>query len=110
MRSRFFFGLLFIFATLSAQAQATRTLTPLDVAALKAVASAAWSDDGNTIAYTIRVQADPLVENKPARAELHLYHVATGASTPFVTRGHVRMVSFRPGHNVITFLNRLDGD
>jgi len=108
MISRLISGFLFLLLTLVAQAQ--RTLTPLDVAALKSIASATWSDDGNSIAYTVRVQSDPLVENKPAHAELHLYNIATGTATPFVTRGSARMVSFRPGHDVITFLNRLDDD
>lgn len=110
MQSRLFFGFLFLVASLTLQAQVKRSLTPMDIASLKAVAYATWSEDGNTLAYTARVQADPTVENKPMRNELHLHHVATGTSSPFVTRGSVRMITFRPGHNVITFLNRLDND
>ena len=110
MQTRFFFGLLLVLSGFSMQAQALRGLTPMDIASLKSIASATWSADGGTIAYTLRVQSDPTVENKPSRAELHLLNVTSGASTPFVTRGNVRLVNFRPGHNVITFLNRLEND
>lgn len=97
-------------ATLVAHAQEKRGLTPLDIAALKSIGTAMWSEDGSMIAYTVRLQSDPAVENKPARFEMHLYNVAKGTSTPFVTRGNVRQMSFRPKHNAITFLNRLDAD
>ena len=110
MQTRLFFGFLLFLSGFSIQAQALRGLTPVDIASLKSIASATWSADGGTIAYTVRVQSDPTVENKPSRAELHLLNVASGASTSFVTRGNVRLVSFRPGHNVITFLNRLEND
>ncbi len=103
-------GLLFLLSFVTLQAQNTRPMTPMDVASLKSVSSATWSEDGNTIAYTLRVQSDPTEENKPAHAELHLINVASGQSTAFVTRGNVRQVAFRPGHSTITFLNRLDDD
>ena len=83
-------------------------MTPLDVAALKYVGSAVISDDGDHIAYTLRIQADPLKENKPAHFELHVYDVERDQNHVFVTRGSVRAVAFRPGHESITFLNRLD--
>jgi dipeptidyl aminopeptidase/acylaminoacyl peptidase len=107
---RLFFGFLFLLLSIKTEAQVKRGLTPMDIASLKSIASATWSADGSIIAYTLRVQADPTVENKPSRAELHLYNVAAGTSMPFVTRGNVRLVSFRQGHNTITFLNRLEGD
>jgi dipeptidyl aminopeptidase/acylaminoacyl peptidase len=110
MKMRLFYALLFLLPVLSAQAQVKRSITPMDIASMKMIASATWSPDGNTIAYTVRVQSDPTVENKPARAELHLWNMAAGTSTPFVTRGNVRLVSFRPGQNMITFLNKLDSD
>ncbi len=107
---KFLSGLLFLLATLTLQAQHTRTMTPVDVASIKSISSATWSPDGQTIAYTLRVQSDPMVENKSAHAELYLMHLATGQATPFVTRGSVRGVNFRPGHQTLTFLNRLDND
>lgn len=104
-----FLSLFLLGATLS-QAQVGRSITPMDIASLRSVASAIWSEDGNTIAYTIRVQSDPTVENKPSRAELHLYQVADKSTTPLVITGNVRMIAFRPGHQTITFLNKLEND
>lgn len=110
MKLKHLFGLLFLLAGITLEAQATREITAMDVASLKSIGSAVWSDDAGTIAYTVRVQSDPTVENKPARLELHLYNIIKGTTTPFVTRGSIRQLSFRPGHDVITFLNRLDND
>ena len=110
MQLRLLFAILLVLSGLSVHAQAKRTLTPMDIASLRSVGSAILSEDGSTIAYTIRVQSDPTVENKPSRLELHLYNVSKGTSTPYVTRGNVRQVSYRPGHDEITFLNRLDND
>lgn len=100
-------SLLFLFTT--GYTQDKQVMTPLDIAKLEAVSSAALSDDGKFVAYTVRVQADPLVENKPARNTLHVYDVAAGRTLPFVTRGNVNSIRFRPGHQTVTFLNRLDG-
>ncbi len=102
--------LLLLLCGLVMQAQDTRTMTPMDVALLKGVSSATWSHDGQHVAYTVRVQSDPTVENKVARNQLHLINAASGESTAFVTRGSVRQETFRPGHQTITFLNRLDDD
>ena len=103
-------ALLLLICGLVMQAQDTRTMTPMDVALLKGVSSATWSHDGRHITYTVRVQSDPTVENKVARNQLHLINTASGESTAFVTRGSVRQETFRPGHQTITFLNRLDDD
>jgi len=90
-------------------AQDKRPMTPEDVAMLKNVSSAIISEDGNTIAYTVRVQADPKVENKPASSHLYIYDREAGTSTAFLTRSSVYDLSFRPAHNSITFRGRLDG-
>ena len=100
--------LLALLISFSTIAQGKRAMTPLDVANLKFVGSIAASDDGHYIAYTLRIQADPLVENVPAHFELHLYDLKSDQSTPFCTRGTVRSVAFRPQHGTITFLNKLD--
>ncbi len=110
MQMRLLFGFLFILSGLTLKAQTLRGLTPMDIASLKSVASATWSADGGTIAYTQRVQSDPTVENKPSRAELFVYHFSSDSTSSFVSTGNVRMVSFRPGHNTITFLNKLEND
>jgi len=101
---------LFLVIQLVTYAQDKRGLTPIDIASLKSIGTAMWSDDGSIIAYTTRVQSDPLVENKPSRAELHFYNVAKNMTTPFVTRGNVRQIAFRPTYNAVTFLNKLDND
>ena len=110
MKMKYVFAILFLLVNFVLHAQEKRGLTPLDIASLKSIGTAMWSDDGSIIAYTLRIQSDPLVENKPARSELHFYNVAKGTSTPFVTRGNVRQMAFRPNHHAITFLNKLDND
>ncbi len=110
MQSRLFISALFLFLAIQTEAQDKRPMTAMDVASMKMVSAAAWSPDGSHIAYIQRVQSDPTVENKPAHGELYLYHTATGTSVPFMTRGNVRGVSFRPGQAAITFLNKLDSD
>ena len=72
MQLRFLYAFLFLIGSLSVEAQVKRGMTPVDVAALKSVGAAAFSEDANLIAYTVRVQSDPTVENKPARSELYL--------------------------------------
>lgn len=109
MRLRHVLLIISIFITLFGYTQEKRPMTPLDVAKLEAVSFAALSDDARFIAYTVRVQADPLTENKPARSKLFLYDLVAGQRLPFVTRGNVSGVSFRPAHNTLTFLNKLDG-
>lgn len=110
MYTRILIAFFLVLSQVISQAQTMRGLTPMDIASLKAVGNASIAPDASTIAYTVRVQADPTVENKPSRFELHLYQTATGRSTPYVTRGNVRQFAYRPMHHNITFLNRLDND
>ncbi len=86
-----------------------RVLLPIDVAKIKYVGNVIYSDDGNHLAYTLRIQSDPLIKNESAHYELHVYDVMTRKSKPFITRGSTRSIAFRPGHDELTFLNRLDG-
>lgn len=85
-------------------------LTPLQVAKIKSVNNVAISPDGNTIAYTLRTQANPLKENKSAKNELHLLDLLSGESTPYVTTMSVGSVRFRPKNNSITFLGKREAD
>ncbi len=91
-------------------AQEKRGMTPLDVAKMEAVADARLSADGQKVAYTVRVQADPYEENKPAWHQLHLYDLSSGTTTALVSDGNVRLVRWRPGTQTITYLDRLEGD
>lgn len=90
--------------------QQDSTLTPLQVAKIKNVDDVSISPDGNKVAYTLRVQANPLEENRSARNELHLLDLLTGESTPYVTTMGVNAVRFRPKHNSITFLGKRQAD
>ncbi|MCB9292342.1 MAG: S9 family peptidase [Lewinellaceae bacterium] len=107
MIKKILFALILIVPILTAHAQG---LTADDIARLQTVSSAVISADGQMVAYTVSVPADPYKENKPASYHLYLYNVKTGQSLPFFTRGSVRNVSFRPGHQSVTFLAKMDGD
>ncbi len=98
------------FVVLSAFAQEKRAMDPLDVARIKSVGSVLVSDDGKLAAFTLTVQADPLVENKPAHSELHLLDLNNQSTVPFITSGSVRAVAFRPGKKTITFLEKKKDD
>lgn len=90
--------------------QQSSTLSPVQVAKIKQVNDAIISPDGNTVAYTLRVQADPLNENKSASYHLYLLDLLTGKSVPYVTSMSVSSMEFRPKHNSITFLGKRNGD
>lgn len=98
----------FLLQTLFLLAQ--QGLTPMDIAKIQSVGDVLITDDGQWVAYTLSVQADPLKENKPARYELHLLNTETMVDIPFVIRGSVRQVAFRSEHNTLTYLEKKDGD
>jgi len=98
------------FVHLSAFAQEKRPMDPLDVANIKSVGAIVASEDGNWIAYTLSVQADPLEKNEAAHNELHLLNLLDMSTTPFVSTGSVRAISFRPGKQAITFLEKKKED
>lgn len=105
--------LLFLFTLLVAGAgwaQDATVLSPLDVARLETVASAAISDDGRRIAYYRVVPKDPLQENAPADLHLYVYDVESGESRPYVTSYSVANLAFRPQHQSLTFTARREGD
>jgi len=84
-------------------------LTPEDVARMKSVTSVELSEDGNYIAYTVTDPADPMKGNRSAEVHLFVYHHTTGERVAYYTRGSVSDVSFRPGHESLTFLSRVEG-
>ncbi|MGF1581628.1 MAG: S9 family peptidase [Gemmataceae bacterium] len=86
--------------------------TPLHVAKLKTVASAAISPDGSHIAYTLSVPRD-LTKQKdgPSFVELHLFNVKANKSVPVVTgEVSVRSVSWTPNGKYIAFLQKKKDD
>lgn len=94
----------------TASAQSQQGLTPEQVAKLKSVGSVVISSNGNSIAYTLRVQADPKKSNETASYHLYLFNRQTGQSIPYFTDTSVGHVSFRPGHNSLTFLTNKQND
>lgn len=109
-RFPFLLSLLFFLSSMTIAQENDGLLTPRHVAKIKSVADISLSADGNKVAFTQRVQADPLKENKSARNELYLLDLLTGNSTPYVTTMSVSSVSFRPKNNSITFLGKREND
>ncbi|MCB0595129.1 MAG: S9 family peptidase [Lewinellaceae bacterium] len=107
MIQKILFALIFVIPTLLVQAQG---LAADDIARLQMVNSADISQDGQMVAYTLMVPADPYQENKPASYHLYLYNAKTKQALPFFTRGSVRGAVFRPGRQSVTFLAKMDGD
>lgn len=93
------------FSTIQAQG-----VTYDHIATMKAVTSSSISDDGNFVAYTVSVPADPFKENARNSTHLYVLNTATGVSTPYFTSAGVSQVQFRPSKGTITFLSRHTGD
>jgi dipeptidyl aminopeptidase/acylaminoacyl peptidase len=103
----------FAASTFSASAiAADDTITPLDVARMKSVAEQAISPDGETIAYTVRVQRDPLKgDNGSAWTELHVVDSGTGKSRPFITgKVSISSIAWAPDGTGISFLAKRGDD
>lgn len=111
LRSRFvaLAAILFVLGSFS-QALAQRGLTPLDIAKIQNVGATQISPDAKTVAYTLSVPADPLVENVGNSTHLYVYDIASGNSTALITSGGgVGNLSFRPTQGTITFTSRREG-
>ncbi|MDX1388283.1 MAG: hypothetical protein R3344_03790, partial [Acidobacteriota bacterium] len=83
-----------------------------DETSLRSVSSAVISPDGKKIAYALRVQRKPGVDDDgPAWAELHVYDVAAGTSRPFV-QGHVNVsnLQFTPDGRWIAYAAKRGDD
>ena len=100
----------FIFLSQIIIAQEKRAMDPLDVANIKSVGAIIASEDGNWIAYTLSVQADPLEKNESAHNELYLMNLMDRSTVPFIVTGSVRSISFRPSKKAITFLEKKEED
>ncbi len=83
---------------------AQNVLTPELVAKIENVLQVVSSNDGEYLAYTLSVPADPFKENKAAVSHLYVYQKSIGSSRPFFTRGSVSQVAFRPEHESLTFI------
>lgn len=85
-------------------------VTPDHIAKMKVVTSSAISNDGNFVAYTVSIPADPIKENTRNENHLYVLNNASGESKPYFTVAGVSQVQFRPSKGTITFLSRLSGD
>lgn len=85
-------------------------VTPEHIAELTLVTGTVISDDGDYIAYTVSVPADPYVENAPNRTGLYLLNVSEGTTRPYYTSGTIGSLDFRPGTNTLSFLTQRSGD
>jgi dipeptidyl aminopeptidase/acylaminoacyl peptidase len=98
----------FLFLFTSADAQ--NGITPDHIAQMESVTGSVISDDGQFIAYTKSVPADPYKENAPNSSHLYVLDIEAGTSKPYYTSGSVASVQFRPGNNTISFLTQRSGD
>ncbi len=89
---------------------AQRPMTADDIAAVKNVGFTQISPDGQYVAYTLVVPADPKVENRSASSHLYVYNVASGQSTALLTSGAIGNIQFRPEKGTLSFISRRDGD
>src|SRR5690606_37534831 len=105
--------LLVVLLLAAASAHAQQGLTPYHVAQLHAVGDAITSEDGDLVAYTVSIPADPLEANEPARSELHVYRLADDTDrvvlTAEVDPGSIRWVPDAEQHQ-ISYLARGEGD
>lgn len=85
-------------------------VTPEQIAEMKTVTSSTISDDGNYIAYTVSVPADPYTDNSSNRTHLYLLDVEEGTTRAYYTSGSVSSVQFRPGTGSISFLTQTNND
>ena len=85
-------------------------LTPSQVAKIKTVGSVYLSADGNTAVYTLSVPADPLVENALPSSHLYVMDTNSGETEALITDMSVSGIAFRPAHNTITYLAKMEED
>lgn len=71
--------------------------------------TAVFTPDGEHVAYTLSVQADPAEENVPASSQVWVVNVDSVVSTLYATRGNARGLAVRPEHNRLTFVDELGG-
>jgi dipeptidyl aminopeptidase/acylaminoacyl peptidase len=103
-------GLTVFFSLLIASSLFAQGMTPMQVADLQIVGAVEISSDGEFIAFTKVVPADPTVENAPSSVELHYFNIATGESAHYELERNATALSQRPGSGTFTFLTRKDED
>lgn len=85
-------------------------ISPLQVNQIHNVGASVISSDGEFIAYTLVVPANPLTENRGASVKLRYIGLETGEETAVELSANPIGLSARPGTGTFTFLTRMDGD
>lgn len=93
-----------------AQPGFTQGLTPLQLAEMQSVSSAALSDDGRHVAFTRSVPADPQEANESNDQHLFVLDTERDSTWALFTEASVSSVSFRPQRNTVTFLANWEED
>ena len=91
-------------------ADAQQGMTVDHVAQMERAYNAKLSPNGRYIAYQVTESPDPEEKNKRSSIRLHLYDTEDESITPYYTQGNASSVTFRPGHNTLTFLTSQEGD
>lgn len=92
------------------QVLSQNVVTPQHIAEMETVETSLLSPDGQHIAFTVSIPADPYKENVKNSDYLYLLNVSEGTSTPYYTSSSVSSVQYRPGQNAITFLTKRPND
>ncbi len=111
MITKAWMGFLLVLLTANiALLQAQQPMSPLQLAELQNVGTVVISSDGNYVAFTKTVPADPREENSPSSTELHYIDVETGQSVHVELEGRPGSLAARPANGTFTFLTRMEGD
>jgi len=111
MTRRYAFRIVVFLLTVAASAEAQEGLTPYQVAMTRTVGEAVVSPDGDFIAYTVNVPADPFEANEAPRTELHLYRLADGMDRVLAgTEVNARNLQWVPRSDAVSYLARGEGD
>lgn len=97
----------FVLISIAAHAQG---ISPLQVNQIQTVGASVISSDGQFVAYTLVVPANPLTENRTASVKLYYLALETGEVTSVELTANPGGLSARPGAGTFTFTTRMEGD
>lgn len=93
-----------------AEVQAQEAMTPMQLAELENIGAVVISSEGNYIAFTRSVPADPRENNSPNSSHLHVMNVETGEVSDIDLDGNAGGLTARPGADTFTFTTRMEDD
>lgn len=105
---QFYILILLLFSTIPVVM--AQGITPSHIADMQSVTSTAISSDGNFVAYTVSVPADPYQENTSNKNHLFIYNLEEETTKLYYSSGSVSSVQFRPGTASVTFLTQQSTD